>query len=207
MTKPATWKTRIFVVAVLATLAAPTAAYADPAGSKRAQADAVMAQIQMLDASVGVAVEQYNAARIRLDEIRGEQRRNRRHLAIARASYARAQRALEKRLHALYTSDSSTGLEIILGAASLSDLLARLDTVDRVSSQDARVVHDIRGFRTEVKRREAELREAAADQEAVVAELAAKRREIEAQLAERRRLLASISSENERCVEEERLRQ
>jgi cell wall-associated NlpC family hydrolase len=166
-----------------------------------------MAQIQMLDASVGLAVEQYNAARIRLDEIRSEQRRNKRHLAIAKASYARAQRALAKRLHALYTSGSSTGLEIILGAESLSDLLARLDAVDRVSNQDARVVHDIRGFRVEVKRREAQLREAAAEQEAVVADLAAKRREIEAQLAERRQLLATIRTEIARIEEEERRRQ
>ena len=199
--------TRICVVAVLAILAAPTAAYADPAGSKRAQAEVVMGQIQMLDASVGLAVEQYNAARIRLDEIRSEQRRNRRHLTIAKSSYARAQVALAKRLHALYTSRSSTGLEILLGAESLSDLLARLDAVDRVSSQDARVIHDIRGFRVEVKRREAQLREAAAEQEAVVADLAAKRREIEAQLAERRQLLATIRTEIARIEEEERRRQ
>ena len=207
MTRPATWKARAGVVAVLTTLLVAAPAQADPIGSKRVQADAVMGQIQLLDASVGLAVEEYNAARIRLDEIRVEQRRNQRHLAIAKASYARAQRALEKRLHALYTSGSATGLEIILGAASLSDLLSRLDTVDRVSSQDARVVHDIRGFRVEVKRREAELRKAATEQEAVVSDLAAKRREIEAQLAERRQLLATIQTEIARLEEEERRRQ
>jgi cell wall-associated NlpC family hydrolase len=191
------------VLATLATLLAAPAAQADPLQSRRAEADAVMAQIQDLDASVGLAVEEYNAARVRLDEIQADQRRNRRHLGIARTSLRRAQRALDDRLVALYKRGDTTVLEILLGADNLDDFLARAETVDRVSADDGRVVREIRAFRNEVKRREAQLRKARAEQEDLVAELDAKRREIEAQLAERRVLLASIQDEIRRIQEAE----
>ncbi|MBA2616192.1 MAG: C40 family peptidase [Actinobacteria bacterium] len=208
MTGPATRRIWICAAAVLVTLFAVSPAAADPIGSKRAQAEAVMGQIQLLDASVGKAAEEFNSARIRLDEIVADQRRNERHLKIARASYGKAQQALQARLLALYTSESdSSGFEILLGAENLSDLLSRVDTVKRVSKQDARVVREIRAFRVEVKRREEELKDARAEQEGLVGELAAKRREIESQLAERRVLLASIETDIERIQAEERRRQ
>ena len=207
--RPAPTKSTLFVVAVLATvgtLLLASGAAADPLQSKRAQADAVMAQIQSLDASVGKAVEEYNAAEIRLDEIRAKQRENQRHLVIAKASFGKAQSTLQKRLLTLYTSGESSTIEILLGASSLDDLLARADAVSRVSKQDARIIREIRAYRAEVKKREAELRKARSDQEAVVADLAAQRREIESQLAQRRQLLSSIKSEISRIQAEEAAR-
>jgi peptidoglycan DL-endopeptidase CwlO len=53
----------------------------------------------------------------------------------------------------------------------------------------------VRAFRTEVRRREAELKRARAEQERVVAERAARRAAIEEQLGERRRLLSTIKDE------------
>ncbi|HEX2111829.1 MAG TPA: NlpC/P60 family protein [Gaiellaceae bacterium] len=197
----------VVVLAALATLVAAPVAEADPLQSRRAEADAVMAEIHQLDANVGLAVEEYNAAQVRLDKIQADQRRNQRHVAIARSSLRRAQRSLENRLVALYKRGDTTVLEILLGADNLDDFLARAETVDRVSADDARVVREIRAFRNEVKRREAQLRKARAEQEDLVAELDAKRREIEAQLAERRALLASIRDEIERIEAAEARRQ
>jgi peptidoglycan DL-endopeptidase CwlO len=166
-----------------------------------------MAQVQELDASVSLAVERYNSARVRLDEILEKQRENQRYLRIAKSSFKRAQKALQRRLLALYTSGSPSTLEILLGSSSLGDLLDRANAVSRVSEQDARVIRELKAFRAEVKRREAELKEARSEQEAVVADLQAQRREIEAALAERRQLLATIESEIERIKEAERRRQ
>ncbi len=167
----------------------------------------MLAQVQSLDASVSKAVDDYNAARIRLDEIHAKQRDNRRHLEIARAGFREAQNALEQRLLTLYTSDSPDALELLLGATTLEDLLARAETVGRVSEQDERVVSEIRAFGADVKRREAALEAARAEQEDVVSELAARRREIEAQLAARRSLLATIKTEIERIEAAEARRQ
>ncbi len=167
----------------------------------------MLSEIQALDASVSKAVDDYNAARIRLGEIQKKQEDNRRRLAMAQSSFRKAQRALEQRLLALYTSEGPSALEILLGATTLDDLLARAETVGRVSAQDARVVEEITSFAAEVKRRRAELAEARAEQEDAVSELAAKRREIEAKLSERRRLLASIETEIERIEAAEARRQ
>jgi peptidoglycan DL-endopeptidase CwlO len=187
-------------------LSAPAAA-APTLASKRAEATKVLSQIQALDASVSKAVDEYNAAAIRLDEIRDKQRDNRRHLEIARSSFGHAQDALQSRLLALYTSRETSALEILLGAENLDDLIARADAVGRVSDEDARIVGEIRKYRAEVKRREAKLAEMRAEQEEVVDELADRRAEIEAQLAERQRLLSSIKSEIARIEAEEARRQ
>ena len=185
--RSSTRRTAALVALFLAALLFPTAAAADPLASRQAQAASVLAEIRGLDASVSRTVDAYNGARIRLDEIREDQARNRRYLAVARASFRRAQQTLQARVLELYTSDNPTGIEVLLGAESLEDLLARAETVRRVTSQDTRVVADIVAFGKEVKRRRAELERARAEQEEVVAELAARRREIEAKLAERHR--------------------
>jgi cell wall-associated NlpC family hydrolase len=193
------------VVAVCAAL--PGTALADPLASKRAQADAVMEEIRNLDASVSKAVDAYNAARIRLDQIQEDQRANRRHLKLARTNFGRAQGALQARLLALYTSGSPSSLEILLGAVSLDDLITRAETVSRVSAEDTRIVGEIRKFRTDMRRREKKLAQANADQQNVVADLEAQRRAIESQLAERRRLLSTIESEIERIKAAEERKQ
>jgi peptidoglycan DL-endopeptidase CwlO len=193
---------------LLAALLVGAPAAAGPTlASKRAEAATVLSQIQALDASVSKAVDEYNAATIRLDEIRDKQRDNRRHLGIARSNFGHAQDALQSRLLALYTSNETSALEILLGAENLDDLLARADAVGRVSDEDARIVGEIRKYRAEVKRREAELADMRAEQEEVVDELADRKAEIEAQLAERQQLLSSIKSEIARIEAEEARRQ
>jgi cell wall-associated NlpC family hydrolase len=203
-------KRHAVVVALLFLLAAslfPAAARPSPVGTKKAEAQQVLAEIQTIDANLEKVVEAYNAAQIKLDSIKAEQRVNERRLEIARANFRRAQSYLQQRLVALYTSDEQSALEILLGAASLDDLLDRMDTVNRVSEQDARIVTEVRSFRAEIKKREGQLARARTSQEAVVADQAAKKASIESQLATRKQLLASIRSEIERLQREEAAQQ
>ena len=154
-----------------------------------------MGQIAAIDAELGHAIEAYNAAEIRLDGIKAEQKVNARRLEIARSNLRHAQATLERRLVALYTSDSQSALTVLLGASSIEELVSRVDAIDRVSEQDARIVREVSTFRNEVKRREAELKRAAAEQERVVSDLATRKASIQSQLAERRQLLSSIKDE------------
>jgi cell wall-associated NlpC family hydrolase len=190
--------TRHILLAILVLAAALTAAVpaaSSPISAKRAEARRVLAQVQEIDARLSLAVDAYNAAQMRLDAIRESQRQNRRLLQIARQNFARSQALLEQRLLALYTSSDPSVVEILLGASSLDDLLARVETVDRVSDQDARIIREVKAFRAEMRRRKAELAKARVEQEQVVAERAERREAIEAQLAERRRLLATIKDQ------------
>ena len=203
-------KRQAAVVALFVLLAASlftAAAHPSPVTSKEAEAEQVLAQIQSIDASLEQAVEAYNAANIKLDAIKAEQEVNERRLQIARSNFQQAQAMLQQRLVALYTSRDQSALEILLGASSLDDLLDRVDTVNRVSEQDARIIGEVRMFRSEIKRREAELEQARADQESVVADRAAQRESIQRQLAERQELLSSIQSEIERLKREEAAQQ
>ena len=186
----------IFVVLLAAFLFSPALAGAEPSlAEKRAQADTVLGQIAAVDAELGHAIEAYNAAEIRLSGIKAEQKVNARRLEIARANFKRAQATLERRLVALYTADQESALTVLLGASSIEELINRVDAINRVSEQDARIIREVKMFRDEVRTREAQLKRAAVEQEQVVAELAARKASIESRLAERRQLLSSIKDE------------
>jgi cell wall-associated NlpC family hydrolase len=140
-------------------------------------------------------IETYNAAQIKLDSIEADLRVNENRLAVAKANYKQAEDTLSARLVTLYTSGEESTLEVLLGSSSLDDLLDRVETVNRLSEQDSRIVDEVRSFRTEIKEREAKLTMARSEQERIVAERAAKRDEIRSQLAERQRLLGSIKDQ------------
>ena len=172
-------------------------AAADPSvTAKRAQAQDVLDQIREIDGQLGHAVEAYNLATVRLDAIKADLTTNARHLVIARSSLAGAQRNLSERLVALYVNGGQTSaIEVLLGAESLDDLLNRLDAVERVSDQDARVLREVKRFKAEVGSRRQRLETARKAQSRIVAERASQRSSIEGQLRERQRMLTSIKGE------------
>lgn len=190
-------------------LASVRTAAADPnVDAKQAQAQAVLDQIQEIDGQLSHAIESYNLANVRLDGINADLKANARHLTIAKSSLRNAQTHLSARLVSLYVNGTqANALEVLLGAESLDDLLSRMDAVERVSSQDARVLREVKSFRTEVRQRKVRLDRARAAQAQVVAQKADQRRSIEGQLAQRQRLLASIKSEIASIQAAERLRQ
>ena len=190
-------------------LASTRTAAADPSVSaKRAEAQSVLAQIQEIDGQLSHAIEAYDLANVKLDRIKADLKTNSQHLTIARTSLKRAQVHLSERLVSLYKNggDGST-IEVILGAKSIDDLLNRIDAVDRVSAQDARVLREVKSFRAQVIVRKGRLERAQKAQVSVVADRAAQRSSIEGQLAERQRLLSTIKDQIASLEAAERLRQ
>jgi peptidoglycan DL-endopeptidase CwlO len=198
-------------VALIAALLVAGGASADPAAvvAKQAQAERILAEVREIDSQVGLAAEAWNLANIRLAEIEGRQKENQKRLQLASQNLSVAQQTLEERLVAIYTSSGGTGsaMEVILGAESLEDLLDRLETVSRVSAQDARTLDQVKEFSAQVQEEKEKLVQARAAQADVVAERAAQKAQIEARLAERQRLLSVIRTEIEQLQAEERRRQ
>ena len=184
-------------------------AAADPSiSSKQSEARQVLAQINRLDISLEHAVQAYDTANVKLAGIERDQKRARFELRVAKGNLSRAQAALSARLVAIYTSDTqNSALEVLLGAKSLDDLLNRIEAVNRVSSQDAQTMQEVRIFKRDVLQRRADLRRAHAAQAKVVAERAAAKASIQGQLARRRTLLSSIRSEIAHIQAQERARQ
>jgi peptidoglycan DL-endopeptidase CwlO len=189
-----------FVIGLLA-LCAAAAANADPGSvtAKQAQAQQVLAQIDQIDRNLGAAVEQYNLANVRLQQIEGDLRENRKQLTLARANLKIAQKSLAARLVRAYTSteDNST-LAVVLGSTSFEDLLNRVETINSTSSQDASIVRQVVASRQEIQRHRIELRNAHEEQQHIVTQKAEQRQHIESQLAARKQLLSSIKSEIQR---------
>ncbi len=198
--------TAIFLAVALASV--KTAA-ADPnVDAKRAQAQSVLDQIHAIDSQLELAVEAYNLANVKLDRIKADLQLNARHLTIAKSSLRNAQTHLSARLVSLYVNGGEgNALEVMLGAQSLDDLLNRMDAVERVSDQDAKVLREVTRFRAEVKQRKVRLDRARTAQAQVVGQKEAQRRSIEGQLAERQRMLSSIKSEIASLQAAEQLRQ
>ena len=197
------------LAAGLAVLLGASAASAEPTiPEKRRQAELILAQVQELDAEVGAAAERFNGATYelgllsdRLRETRSALRRTRGQLTTARARAGR-------RLVQLYVDGAApSGLELMLGAASLSELLDRIEVNQRVLAQDARIAGDLKRLSVRTKQRERQLRASRATQAALVNQLAAEREAIAAKLTERRELLSSIQAEVKRLEAAERARQ
>ncbi len=190
-------------------LAIASSATANPSiQSKRAQAQAILAEIQEMDSQLSKAIEDYNYANVQLDQIDTDLVSNAGHLKVARQSLKVAQRHIAARLRGLYINgDGGGAIEVILGAESLDDLLNRLDVAQRVGAQDAKVLKSVKRFRKEVEERRARLKQARTDQLRVVADRAASKRAIEGQLTERERLLASVKDEIVQLQREEARRE
>jgi cell wall-associated NlpC family hydrolase len=200
---------RLWWFFVLAALVAAPAAHPTPSvSSKQAQAQSVLAQIQGLDANLERAVDAYNLANERLGQIQSDLRENKLELQLARRNLTRSQEMLSQRLVQMYTSgDENTGLEVLLGASSIDELISRIDTMNRVSDQSTEVLRQVKVYRRVVKERRARLKTAHVEQARLVAERSAQKASIEGQLAERRQLLSSIKSEIAQIQAAEQARQ
>ena len=186
------------LTAIAVALLAAASATADPGtvASKEAQAQQVLGQIQQIDSQLNGAVEAYNLANVRLAKIESDQRENRHELTVAKSNLKRSQASLAARLVAAYTSpQQDSTLAVLLGATSLDDLLTRVEAINSTSSQDARIVGEVKSFKRSVEQHRVQLAKAHETQRQVVAERAAQRQHIQSQLATRRQLLSSIRGE------------
>jgi len=176
--------------------------------SKRAQAEAIVAEVESMQGSLGQTIEAWNYANLELDRIEGDLATNAKHLVAARKSLGVAQQRIQERLRDLYVNgEGDSTLEVILGSSSLDDIIARLDAIERVSSQDTHILRTVKQYRREVETRRSNLQEARADQAEIVAEQAAQKQYIESQIAEQNRLLDSVKDEIAEMRAEEARRQ
>jgi peptidoglycan DL-endopeptidase CwlO len=176
--------------------------------SKRAQAEAIVAEVEGMGHELEATIEAWNYANIQLDELDADLATNAKHLVAARKSLVISQQRIQERLRDLYVNgEGDSTLEVLLGSSSLDDIIARLDAIERVSSQDTRILRTVKKYRKEVETRRDNLQEARADQADIVAEQAAQKQYIESQLAEQQQLLASVKDEIAEMRAEEARRQ
>jgi 3D (Asp-Asp-Asp) domain-containing protein len=140
--------------AAVALAAGSTTAAAGPGSGYRAHAQRLRVQAQALDTRAHAALLGLYALEARLDAARGrlatlEARRARLQarerllaagLAAAQRTLAISRRQLAGRLRTLYESGRPDALGVLLGAQTLDDALAKLDTLTRFADENRSVV-------------------------------------------------------------------
>ncbi len=167
-----------------------------------------MAEVESLNVNLEQTIEAWNYSNIKLQEIDTDLASNAKHLVAAKKSLVVAQDRIAERLRDLYINgEGDSTLEVILGSRSLDDIIARLDAIERVSSQDTHILRTVKRYRKEVQTRRANLQDARENQARIVAEQAAQKQSIESQIAEQNSLLTSVKDEIAEMRAEEARRQ
>jgi len=180
--------------------ASQAAAVNSPIEQKQAEARQVIVQIDQLNASLDRADELVNLANLKLAQVQHDIAVNRHELVIAKHNLAMSRRTIARRLVTLYTTGTTSTLDVILGAHNLQEVIDRLDTASRVSSADAQVATQVVHFQEDVVAARSHLATANAQVHRLVAERAAQRQTIVSQLAERQSLLSSLNGEVQRMI-------
>jgi cell wall-associated NlpC family hydrolase len=199
---------------ILLGLVAAAGARTDPASAappaiagKRAQIQALQAELDRLGARESAAVEAYNGARYRLGLTQDRIRRNARSLRHARVEHRRAQARLAARLVAIYRQPPPSLAVLLLTSRSLSDLATRDDLLQRVEAEDQDVVHRLTALRMEIASARRQLLSDRRRAGGQLARATAQRHRIAAVLSSRRAYLATRQDELAALTAQERRRQ
>ena len=198
------------LLAIVAGLLAASEAVAQPSpqiAATQAEAQQVLAQVNQLNASLDRSDELVNLANLKLAQVKRDIAMNRRELVTARHNLAVSQLTVAKRLVNLYTTGSTSTLEVILGAQSLDDIIQRIDTANRVTLVDTQVANQVAQFKASVLTHRSQLSTERAQVQHLVEQRAQQRRAIEVRLGERRTLLSSLNGEVQRLLAEQQAAQ
>jgi len=198
----------------LASLAA-TGATAHSTPQIRAQqqhAQSVMAQINQIGQNLESVVQQYDGAQLELQRVKVSLRQNEHQLRLAKRNFKSAQKRIMSRVYSLYVNGAPNTLDVIAGAKSLSQVIARAESAQVLSSQDAALGEQALRYERSVQQRERQLQQLKRKREATVASLASEKQQINAALAQQKQLLASIHTtihqlQVQEAQREERLRE
>lgn len=160
------WRLALLAFAFVAATLVALPASADPGSvaSAQSRAQQVLSQINALDSDLNKAAEAYDAANLRLAQIKRAYVENHRGLLVARKNLRRAQDLLARRLVEMYTSgEQESTLAVVLGSENLDDLLNRIETQNAVARQDERLVSSVTRYAAQAQRRQRQLAHARED--------------------------------------------
>jgi len=176
---------------LVGSMALPASA-APASSSSQAEFNRVKAQIEQIDQQLDVVVEEYNSAALNLSKIQRELKVYNDKINIAEKEAAGRQAAINKRFASIYREGGLSYLEVLINTRSIDQFLYYLALVERLTSQDARIIAELEESKKEIAAQREAILEKEKKQKAVVAEVKTKKDKITSQLRERNRLLASI---------------
>lgn len=185
------------------------AALAGPAEIAEAkdEATALQERIDGLAAQLDAAVEDYNYARAQLADTQAAMEETKTQLSQAEADLDSVTALLTERLVEIYKQGELGVLDTLVGATSFTELINRLDVMERLSEQDAQIVEEVQTYQEQVTARKAELAEEIEDEKKLTAEAEVAKAKIAEQLAANEKALEGKEAEIAQLEKEEAIRQ
>ncbi len=192
----------VFVISlVFALLIQPTALWALPSlQENRSKAAKLEKEIDDYNQKNEIAVEQYNQAQYKLDNIRQELSATRAKLESAEKELAANQKILNKRVTAIYKTGEVFGiLELLLSARSVADLITAVEALEFVSDNDAKIVIRTKTLKRTVEQAGKSLATKESEQASIASYQLEKKNQIISQLGQREKVLDKVEDEIEQA--------
>jgi len=156
-----------------------------------AQAKAKLAE---LNTRLDALVEQFDAANLQLRAAEGRLADARTAAVLALADAARARALFGERARQAYEGVGS-GLDVVLGATTLSEFTDRLEFLNDVAQQDVDAASQADATRLVAERASAVLQQATQDRQSILDTLAARKADIQAAIASQQDLVKRLEKE------------
>jgi cell wall-associated NlpC family hydrolase len=195
MTRPGRGFVARLTAAVLITVSASFGlASLSSAAPTREEVARAKARLDTLNRELSLLVEQYNQARIRLQQVQTRLAEIQDQADRAQAEADRATQSLNRTAARAYTGLGSQ-FSVLFDATSLSDFSDRLEFIGTMAQADADLATEAERARQEAEWTAEELRAAAEERRGVVEEIDTQRDAIEVRVAEARELFAELDRE------------
>jgi cell wall-associated NlpC family hydrolase len=199
----------VVLILALAVLLLGQIAWAEPAAITKAKSEAVALQerIDELAEQLDAAVEDYNYARAKLSETKAAAEANQNKLAKAEKDLKVLQERLTERVVEIYKQSNLSMVATLAECDSFSELVNRLDLLERLSQQDASMFADVITFRDDVSQRKVELATQLEQEKVLAEETKVAKKKVEERLAANEKALAGKEAQIAQLQKEEAERQ
>jgi peptidoglycan DL-endopeptidase CwlO len=196
----------VVLTAVLATLAGGGIAGADQIKDKRAEAQQAEAQLNDLYAQQDRAVEAYDAAHAKLARVNDQIRTNHALLVTAKHNLAQARSQLAELVVSAYKGDDQDAAMYVLAAQSFTDLVDRVDVLNRTSHDESSILHRVTVAEHQVAHRQALLKKERVRARKLVRKAEAAKRRAAALISSQQAKISDLKAQITRLVGERKAR-
>jgi peptidoglycan DL-endopeptidase CwlO len=186
--------TRLSIAVLLVASATIGAATLSLAAPSREEVQQARARLDSLNRELGLMVEQYNQARLRLQEVQARLADVRDQAHRAQATADRAISSLNANVARAYRGVGSQIAELF-ESASMADFSDRLEFIGSMAQADSDLAVEAESAQQEARWTAAELKATAEERRGIVDALAAKQDQIESRVAEARDLYEELDRE------------
>jgi cell wall-associated NlpC family hydrolase len=196
----------VVLVAALSILAGAGTAGADQIKQKQAEAALAESQLNDLYAREDRAVEAYDRAHAKLAAVNRAIRANTVQLRAARKNLAQARAQLAQLVVSAYKGGDPDAAMYVLAAQSFTDLVDRVDVLNRTSHDESAILHRVTVAEREVATRQALLRKQRVQARKLVKKADAAKREAAALISSQQAKISQLHAQINQLIGERKAR-